>query len=322
MKKINAKHDSKDSIICITTICKHEFYYWHFDIKARLRLSDTKDFSGSAFVYFCDNGRNLNGRGFNLTIKELYEFKDYHNSKFVKAMNRIPQGVAGLSQLIKICCKDVYATVLITICTLLRIVMNTSLGMASIMLGYLVFTILISVFQIRSQNSIRENINSQKNALDSQVCQSIANLELIRSMDAGDYEKMPLKPAISKTSSTEKKHHRYMGFFDYVKQLFKITFQVIILLASAVMISISKMDIGAEITVCLLFQQFMKLIDEVYRFMDVAASSMVKAKILTEVASESLDSVFTSVSVEKHADSDDIVLKNVAITDSTGKKTC
>ncbi|MBC5745915.1 ABC transporter ATP-binding protein [Lachnospiraceae bacterium MD308] len=233
---------------------------------------------------------------------------------------QLNQGVTGLSQLIKICCNDVFATVLIAICTLFQVIVNAPLSMAGIMMGYLALIILISIFQIRSQNGIRENIISQKNALDGQVCQSIANLELIRSMDAGDYEKVRLKPAICKISATEKKHHRYMGFFDCVKQFFKITFQVIILFVSVVMISAGKMAPGAVITVCLLFQQLIKPIDEVYRFMDETASSIVKAKVLTEVASRSLDPVFSIVSVEKHADSNDIALKNVVITDPTGEK--
>lgn len=104
------------------------------------------------------------------------------------------------------------------------------------MMGYLIITVMVSVFQIRSQNGIREDIIAQKNGLDGQICQSISNLELIRSMDAGEYEIDRLKPSILKISSTEKKHHRYMGTFDCVKQFCEITFQVIILIVSVVMI--------------------------------------------------------------------------------------
>lgn len=226
---------------------------------------------------------------------------------------QLNQGVAGLSQLIKILCNDIVATVLTAACTLIQVVLKAPLAMAGIMMLYLATTLLVSVFQIRSQNGIRENIIKQKNSLDGQICQSISNLELIRSMDAEEYERIRLQPAIHKVSATEKKHHRYMGSFDCVKQFCKIAFQVIILFASIIMVANGKMSAGAVISVCMLFQQLIKPIDEVYRFMDETASSVVKAKVLTEVMDSGEDSIF-SVKTEAHSYSEnDIVLRDVAI---------
>lgn len=234
---------------------------------------------------------------------------------------QLNQGVAGLSQLIKILCNDIVATVLTAACTLIQVVLKAPLAMAGIMLLYLATTLLVSVFQIRSQNGIRENIIKQKNSLDGQICQSISNLELIRSMDAEEYERIRLQPAIHKVSATEKKHHRYMGSFDCVKQFCKIAFQVIILFASIIMVANGKMSAGAVISVCMLFQQLIKPIDEVYRFMDETASSVVKAKVLTEVMDSGEDSIF-SVKTEAHSFSEnDIVLRDVAIKNPEKNKT-
>ena len=234
---------------------------------------------------------------------------------------QLNQGVAGLSQLIKILCNDIVATVLTAACTLIQVVLKAPLAMAGIMMLYLATTLLVSVFQIRSQNGIRENIIKQKNSLDGQICQSISNLELIRSMDAEEYERIRLQPAIHKVSATEKKHHRYMGSFDCVKQFCKIAFQVIILFASIIMVANGKMSAGAVISVCMLFQQLIKPIDEVYRFMDETASSVVKAKVLTEVMDSGEDSIF-SVKTEAHSYSEnDIVLRDVAIKNQEKNKT-
>lgn len=232
---------------------------------------------------------------------------------------QLNQGVSGLSQLLKICCNDVIATVLIATCTLIQVMTKAPLVIAGIMMSYLLCIILISVFQIRSQNGIRENIITQKNALDGQVCQAITNLELIRSMNAGDYEKDRLKPVIAKISTTEKKHHRYMGSFDCVKQFCKVAFQVIILLVSVVLILSGEMNAGTVITVCLLFQQLIKPIDEVYRFMDETAASVVKARVLVEVTAESMDSVFSIESTSKEEMTKDIIIKNVLITEPSGE---
>jgi len=227
---------------------------------------------------------------------------------------QLNQGVAGLSQLIKILCNDVFATVFTAVCTLFQVTVNAPGAMVGLMLLYLVSTICISVIQIRSQNGIREEIIRQKNSLDGQICQSIGNLELIRGMNAESYEKKRLHPAIFQIGATERKHHQYMGTFDCVKQACKIIFQVVILMASIWMINAGRMAPGAVITVCLLFQQLIKPIDEVYRFMDETASSVVKVKALADVAVMGEDPVFSIPYAPSKAEGLDIVLHNVMIT--------
>ena len=227
---------------------------------------------------------------------------------------QLNQGVAGFSQLIKIMCNDVFATVLTAVCTLVQVFLNAPGIMVGIMLVYLGLTIAISAFQIRSQNGIRENIVGQKNALDGQICQSISNLELIRGMNAEEYEKKRLIPSILNIGRTEKKHHRYMGAFDCLKQLCKISFQVMLLVASILLISNGKMSAGSVITVCLLFQQLVKPIDEVYRFMDETASSVIKAKVLLEVAASPSDEVFDIHSTHADVSENDIRVKDVVVT--------
>ena len=246
-----------------------------------------------------------------LKMPVAYNFNQNSGEKTAQ----LNQGVTGMSQLIKILCNDIFATVLTAACTLVQVVMNAPGLMAGVMLLYLVVTILISLFQIRSQNGIRENIIAQKNRLDGNVCQSISNLELVRSLNAETYERKRLQPAISKISETEQKHHRCMGSFDALKQGCKIFFQIVILLLSFLLISSGKMETGAVITVCLLFQQLVKPIDEVYRFMDETASSLVKAKVLTEVFSEDEDEVFSVHHHDTESESNEIMLNDVLITD-------
>ena len=224
------------------------------------------------------------------------------------------QGVAGFSQLIKLVCNDVFSTILVAICTLVQVFIHAPLVIVGAMFLYLMISLIVSVFQIRSQNGIRERIVSQKNALDGQVCQSISNLELIRGMSAEDFERKRLLPSILNISRTEKKHHRYMGSFDCLKQLCKVLFQVLILGMSIVLISKGDMSAGSAITVCLLFQQIIKPIDEVYRFMDETASSVIKSKALLDVTSRPVDEVFSISSSTDETDGTDIQIEDVIVT--------
>lgn len=227
---------------------------------------------------------------------------------------QLNQGVAGLSQLIKIVCSDICAMVITAVCTLVQVLLNAPGIIAGIMLLYLVLTLVISAFQIRSQKGIRENIVSQKNALDGQICQAISNLELIRGMHAESYERKRLVPRILSICYTEKMHHHYMGAFDCLKQLCKISFQVILLVASIALIANGKMSAGSVITVCLLFQQLVKPIDEVYRFMDETASSAIKAKALVEVAASPRDTVFDIQSSSEETSSSEIHINDLVVT--------
>lgn len=92
MKKIkNSTINQKDRIVCITVTGAHKFYYQPYKSNERLYLFTTEDFSGSVFAYFRDNGRCMGGRGFSLTIKELYEDrKMYRNPKIAKVFDRLP----------------------------------------------------------------------------------------------------------------------------------------------------------------------------------------------------------------------------------------
>lgn len=93
MKKIKASFDQKDRIVCVTNQSCHEFYYQPVGSKEHILLFMTHEFSGSVFTYFRSKGRNLSDIGFSLTIKELYEFKEYHNRKLAAVMKRIPSQV-------------------------------------------------------------------------------------------------------------------------------------------------------------------------------------------------------------------------------------
>ena len=92
MKRIKMNHNNKDRIICITETGKHKFYFQPVGTKERFWLFDTKKFSGSVFAFFRKHGRNLDGLGFSMTVKELYEINS-RNVKTAKILDQIPRQV-------------------------------------------------------------------------------------------------------------------------------------------------------------------------------------------------------------------------------------
>lgn len=90
MKKIRTQHSSSDRIVCASLPGKHKFYYQPARGSERVWLFDTKDYSIDIFSYFRDKGRKLGNKSFSLTIRELYEFKKYHNRELAAVMQRLP----------------------------------------------------------------------------------------------------------------------------------------------------------------------------------------------------------------------------------------
>lgn len=90
MRKIKANISQKDRIISVNIPGGNKFYYQPAGSNERLFLFATNDFSGSVFTYFRDKGREIKGIGYSLTIKELYNFRSYHNPKLTRIINRIP----------------------------------------------------------------------------------------------------------------------------------------------------------------------------------------------------------------------------------------
>ncbi len=220
---------------------------------------------------------------------------------------QLNQGVAGFSQLIKILCGDASGVLLTASFTLWEVYANSSGLMAAVILAYLVLAVGVSYLQIRSQKGIRESILGKKNALDGKICQSINNLKLIRGLNAEVYERKRLSPDIREISSTEARHHCYMGSFDCVKQSVAYIFLIIILVSYVRGI----LPAASAATVCLLFLQMLKPIDEIYRFMDEGSASVIKAKALLEIFSCDIDPVF---SIRKSGNADNIIENDPAIT--------
>jgi len=244
----------------------------------------------------------------------------YSNSLCGEKTAQLNQGVSGLSQLIKILCNDIVPTILIAGCTLIQVSLNAPKILSLLIIFYLLITLLVSFLQINSQNGIRENILKEKNNLDGNICQSISNLEFIRSLNASEYERRRLLPFILKICNVEKRHHKDMGLFDCLKHFCKVFFQVIIIGMSLLLVSKEKMSVQTLLSVSILFQQLVKPMDEIYRFIDELASSFIKAKILLEISILPEDEIYNIVSIkeEEFSFNSDIVIKDVIVTNPEG----
>lgn len=89
MKKVKEEHSNKDRIICVTIPNHLQFFYQAEGSRGREYLFET-DFSGSVFAYFRERGCKLSDQIFSISIRELYTFRDYHNVRLRKTLERLP----------------------------------------------------------------------------------------------------------------------------------------------------------------------------------------------------------------------------------------
>lgn len=90
MRKIkNINISQKDRIICKSLPNKLRFSYKAAGTNEELYLFETA-YSPSLYQYFRDHGCRDNNNALSMTISQFYCFREYHNKKLAKTLERIP----------------------------------------------------------------------------------------------------------------------------------------------------------------------------------------------------------------------------------------
>lgn len=251
----------------------------------------------------------------NISIAKLLRLPTvfYNSTDSGEYTAKINQSVAGSGQFIKVVCNNVVPSVFIGAFTIYQVLRKAPYTVALIMLSYIVFELVISICQIVSQNGIREGLIKKKAKLDGNICQAIRNIEVIRVMNAENYETARIEPKTETIRKTESKHHSYMGAFDSLKQIFKVLYTILLLVYSVYLVSQGDLSRGMVITIILLFQQLVVPIDAIHVFIDEIASSKVKAKELLTLLSMDYDKIFSEDLKDEAFSDDDIVINNVSV---------
>jgi ATP-binding cassette subfamily B protein len=207
--------------------------------------------------------------------------------------SRVNQAIEGAVQLLKLATNDIVPTVFLGCFTIYQCFKQSTPIFAVTMLGYIICSIIASMLQIYSQKGIREGIIYKKARLNGELVQAITGIEQIRALGAEKAESKRLAPQINNIRTQESKHHTYMGMFDTIKQVLKAAFIALILFVGIQNIADGMLTGGALIAVFMLFQQLLKPVDEIYRFLDDISASLIKVKTLKRLITLKEDEIFT-----------------------------
>ena len=196
---------------------------------------------------------------------------------------QINQGVEGCCQVLKLTCNDLLPAATTVIFVGFQVATGAPIEMLYIMAAYVAFSALVSGFQIRSQNGIRDNINLQHNELSGRMAESLSHHETITILAARAYEVRCLLGSILGLAKLEKYHHRVMGSFDALKKLVQNAFTVGILAVGVWFMMQGRMEGGTVVASAMLFAQLGAPLDTLYRLLDEFASSKLKIDRLADI---------------------------------------
>lgn len=196
---------------------------------------------------------------------------------------QINQGVEGCCQVLKLTCNDLLPAATTVIFVGFQVATGAPIEMLYIMAAYVAFSALVSVFQIRSQNGIRDSINLQHNELSGRMAESLSHHETITILAARAYEVRRLLGSILGLAKLEKYHHRVMGSFDALKKLVQNAFMVGILAVGVWFMMQGRMEGGTVVASAMLFSQLGAPLDTLYRLLDEFASSKLKIDRLADI---------------------------------------
>ncbi len=196
---------------------------------------------------------------------------------------QINQGVEGCCQVLKLTCNDLLPAATTVIFVGFQVATGAPIEMLYIMAAYVAFSALVSVFQIRSQNGIRDSINLQHNELSGRMAESLSHHETITILAARAYEVRRLLGSILGLAKLEKYHHRVMGSFDALKKLVQNAFTVGILAVGVWFMMQGRMEGGTVVASAMLFAQLGAPLDTLYRLLDEFASSKLKIDRLADI---------------------------------------
>lgn len=251
----------------------------------------------------------------NKSIKKLLHLptKFFNNNTSGEYTAKINQSVAGASQLIKVVCNNIIPAVFVSTFTVIQVLRKAPISIAVILFTYITFEIIVSVFQIKSQNGIRESLIASKAHLDGSICQSIQGIETIRVTNSETWEVNNKAILTENIRCVESKHHIYMGGFDSIKKTIKVIYMVLLLFFSVHLVSTGTISKGTVITIILLFQQLIVPIDTVHVFMDELASSSVKSKEIISLFGKLEDDVFSYEETSYEFPDGDININNLTV---------
>jgi ATP-binding cassette subfamily B protein len=209
---------------------------------------------------------------------------------------RITRSVQGFVKFLKVAFTDFVPAILSAGFALAAGIL-TEWRTGLVMLGVVPVSILLTVWQVRSQKGIRLALMHAREGLDGTVVEQLSGLEYIRAANTMPIEVARIQTASQTRQAGEIKHGLAMARFDWAKGLNQGLFHVIVIAYAIYLVGRGEIAIGVVVTQALLFIGIMKPLHELHRILDETYETSLQVSVLMEMLSQPLDKSFGVVTL-------------------------
>lgn len=163
--------------------------------------------------------------------------------------------------------------------------------------GVLPPSILITLWQVRSQKGIRLALMQAKESLDGTVVEQLSGLEYIRAANTFPVEVARIRNAAQGRRDREIKHGLATGRFDWAKGITQGFFLVVLIAYAIHLVGRGELAIGVVLTQALLFIGILKPLHELHRILDETYDTSLQVNVLMELLNRPLDQSFGVVTL-------------------------
>ena len=209
---------------------------------------------------------------------------------------RITRSVEGFVKFLKVTFTD-FLPALLTAGFHIGAGLYTEWRTGLVMLGVVPASILLTIWQVRSQKGIRLALMHAKEGLDGTVVEQLSGLEYIRAANTMPVEVARIQSATDARRDREIKHGLAMARFDWAKGLNQGLFHVIVIAFAIYLVGRGEIAIGVVVTQALLFMGIMRPLNELHRILDETYETSLQVSVLMEMLKQPLDKSFGVVTL-------------------------
>jgi ATP-binding cassette subfamily B protein len=209
---------------------------------------------------------------------------------------RISRSVEGFVKFLKVSFSDFLPAVLLAV-TALGAGLYKEWRVGLVMLCVVPVSILITVWQVKSQKGIRVALLHAKEGLDGTVVEQLGGLEYIRAANTYPLEVARVESAAESRSARGFKHGSAMARFDWMKAVNEGLFHVIIIGFAVVLAAYGQISFGTVLIFSGLFLTIMRPLKEVHRILDETYDSSIQVNVLLHMLNQPVDQSYGIVTL-------------------------
>ena len=158
-------------------------------------------------------------------------------------------------------------------------------------------SMLLTVWQVKSQRGVREALLQAKEGLDGTVVEQLGGLEYIRAANTYPVEVARVENAAASRQARETKHGVAMARFDWAKAVNEGLFQVAIIGFAIYLAARGETQFGDIAVFVLLFANVSRPLKEVHRILDETYESSAQVRVMLEMLDQPVDKSYGVVTL-------------------------